>query len=131
MILVAGEQTDKRDWLLRLMHERKLPVEALRSARTWLSSDWQIMAVPAGFGVIAGIECMDGSATYLQAKQVTIGAGSQHSGSDIRSSAEQHTASFNTGIPNTNKLPCLRAVLVMHKHLQVIARASAPSVQLT
>jgi hypothetical protein len=33
--------------------------------RTWLSSDWQMMAVPAGFGVMAGIECMDGSATYL------------------------------------------------------------------
>jgi hypothetical protein len=25
-----------------------------------------MMAVPAGFGVIAGIECMEGSATYLQ-----------------------------------------------------------------
>lgn len=27
-----------------------------------------MMAVPAGFGVIAGMECMDGSATYLQHK---------------------------------------------------------------
>lgn len=37
----------------------------LPMAPTWLSSDWQMMAVPAGLGVMAGIECMEGSAMYL------------------------------------------------------------------
>lgn len=39
---------------------------AAASRPTWLSSDWQMMAVPAGLGVMAGMECMDGSAMYLQ-----------------------------------------------------------------
>lgn len=34
-------------------------------SRTWLSSDWQQMDLPSGVGVMAGMECMEGSATYL------------------------------------------------------------------